>query len=169
MIFLLIADIFSVSSVLFIRARYFQAFKIPAGSMRMTLIEGDRILVSKSSKYVPQRGDVLVFVYPEDRTRDFVKRVIGLPGETIEIKDGKILINDHAIDDPRISKRYYYNYGQYGQVGQKVLIPEDSYYVLGDNSGSSKDSRYWGFVTKKDIIGKAFKVYWPINRSGVIK
>ena len=161
-----------------------QAFKIPSGSMRLTLLEGDRILVSKLmygpkipfthyrlpgfSK--PTRGDVVVFVYPEDHTKDFIKRLIALGGETVEIRDGHIYVNGQWVEDSRIKNRYYYNCAcPYGHEGLKIKVPEDSYFVLGDNSQSSKDSRYWGFVPKELMIGRAELVYWPLNRIRVIK
>lgn len=161
-----------------------QAFKIPSGSMRLTLLEGDRILVSKLrygakipfTSYrlpgfgEPQRGDVVVFVYPEDRSKDFIKRLIALGGETVEIRDGHIYVNGRLVDDPRIKDRYYYHCAcPYGHEGLKIKVPQDSYFVLGDNSKSSKDSRFWGFVPKKLLIGRAEMIYWPLNRIRVIQ
>ena len=176
---------------LFIRTFIVQAFKIPTGSMRMTLLEGDRILVNKL-RYgpklpfgiklpffkekdrlpgftEPKRGDVVVFVYPEDMKRDFIKRLIAVGGETVEIKEGGIYINDQLIEDPVIRNTYYYNKGEYGETGQKIQVPPNSYFVLGDNSGSSRDSRYWGFVPKELMIGRAELIYWPPQRIRVIK
>ena len=163
---------------MFIRTFFIQAFKIPSGSMRMTLIEGDRLLVNKlrygakvpftSTRLPgfgePQRGDILVFVYPEDRKRDFIKRLIAKGGETVEIRYGDIYINDKLIEDPLINNTYYYNRGSYGEIGRKVKVPEGYYFVLGDNSASSHDSRFWGFVPKEDVIGRAELIYWPLNR-----
>ncbi len=168
---------------LFIRTFIIQAFKIPTGSMRVTLIEGDRILVNKLAygpkipltKWRlpgyshPQRGDVIVFTYPEDRKRDFIKRLIAVGGETLEIRQGRILIDGQPVDDLVIRNIYYYNRGAYGVEGEKITVPADSYFVLGDNSGSSKDSRYWGFVPKELLIGKAQVIYWPLNRIRFIK
>jgi signal peptidase I len=95
---------------------------------------------------------------------------VGLPNETIEIRNGKILINGVAIQEPAVlTKIHYYNRGAYGDKGQVIEIPADSYYVLGDNSSASRDSRYWGFVPKKYLEGKAYKIYFPFNRSGAIK
>lgn len=168
---------------IFIRTFIIQAFKIPTGSMRMTLLEGDRILVSKLrygalvpfTKWRlpgfgrPQRGDVVVFVYPEDPKRDFIKRLIAFGGETVEIKEGDIYINGKLMIDPVLKNFYYYNKGSYGRENQKIIVPKDSYYVLGDNSGSSKDSRYWGFVPKDFLIGRAEIIYWPPTRIRLIK
>lgn len=170
---------------LFIRQFIIQAFKIPTGSMRATLVEGDRILVNKfiygakipftdlrlPDLREPKRGDVIVFIYPQDPKKDFIKRLIALPGETVEIKSGGIYINEVYNKEPLISNRYYYNRPEsaYGRQGQAIKVAEDSYYVLGDNSSSSQDSRYWGFVPKKNVLGKAMLIYWPINRMRLIK
>jgi signal peptidase I len=160
-----------------------QAFKIPTGSMRTTLLEGDIILVNKfvyGAKIPftelrlprlrePKRGDVIVFIYPENPKKDFIKRLVGLPGEILQIKNGTVYINDRPLLDQLFSKRYYYNRGEWGEEGMRVNIPKDSYFVLGDNSASSQDSRYWGFVPKKNILGKAMLIYWPLQRIRVIK
>ena len=166
-----------------IRTFVVQAFKIPTGSMRMTLQEGDLILVNKfvygakvplSNYYLPalrepRRGDVVVFIYPEDKKKDFIKRLVGLPGETVEIKSGSIYINDLPAEEPIFKQIYYYNRGDFAAEGQKVTVPKNSYFVLGDNSVSSKDSRYWGFVPKENLLGQALVIYWPIHRIRTIK
>jgi len=166
-----------------IRPFIVQAFKIPTGSMRPTLLEGDLILVSKFiygakvpfTKYRlpklrdPQRGDVIVFIYPEDKKKDFIKRLVGLPGDTVEIRSGTVYINDKPLLDPAFNKRYYYNRGDLAKEREVVIVPEGGYFVLGDNSGSSKDSRYWGFVPKENVLGKAIVIYWPPLRIRAIK
>jgi len=166
-----------------IRTFVIQAFKIPTGSMRMTLLEGDLILVNKfiygakvplanlrlPALREPKRGDVVVFIYPEDKQKDFIKRLVGLPGDTVEIKSGSIYINDQPIKERIFSQIYYYNRGDFAAEGQKIVVPKDSYFVLGDNSLSSKDSRYWGFVPKDNLLGEALVIYWPLNRIRVIK
>jgi signal peptidase I len=168
---------------LFIRAFIVQAFKIPTGSMRPTLLEGDLILVNKFiyGAKVPftewrlpqvhplQRGDVIVFIYPEDRKKDYIKRLVAFPGETVEIRNGTIYINDKPLMEPVFNQKYYYNRGDLALEGSKIKVPEGNYFVLGDNSASSKDSRYWGFVPHKNILGKAMMIYWPIQRIRVVK
>lgn len=164
--------IIAIILALIIRTFIVQAFKIPTGSMRPTLMEGDRILVSKFIyKFKkPERGDVIVFVSPEDKKKDFIKRLVGLSGESVEIANGTVLIDDKAIgSDSVIKERYYYNRGDFGREEQAVKIPDDAYYALGDNSISSRDSRYWGFLPKKYLIGKAFLIYWPPTRIRLIK
>ena len=152
---------------MFIRTFFFQAFKIPSRSMEPTLQVGDRLLANKIIYRFrkPERGEVIIFRYPENRRRDFVKRLVGLPEEKVEIHNGKIYI-DGKEENP-LNIRYYYSEGPYGE--NKVLVPPHFYYVLGDNSRNSKDSRYWGFVPEKDIIGKAFFIYWPFRRFGMIR
>jgi signal peptidase I len=169
---------------MFIRTFFIQAFKIPSGSMRPILIERDRLMVNKlrygpkvpftKNKRLPgfsrpQRGDVIVFIYPVDNKRDFIKRLIGLEGETVEIKEGGVYINGKVIEDPRIKNVYYYNRGDYGQEGQKITVPLEHYFVLGDNSGSSSDGRFWGFVPEGNVIGRAEFIYYPFHRWRFIK
>jgi len=169
---------------LFIRTFFIQAFKIPSGSMRPTLLEGDKIMVNKLlfgpkipfTNYrlpglrEPKRADIIVFIYPEDKKKDFIKRLIAVSGETVEISNGNILINDKLIKDPpQMLKIYYYNRGDYGREGEPLKVPENSYFVLGDNSDSSRDSRYWGFVPKNNIIGRAMFIWWPPWRIQVLK
>ena len=163
---------------MFIRTFFIQAFKIPSGSMRMTLIEGDRLMVNKlrygpkipfTKKHLPgfsepQRGDITVFKFPENPKRDFIKRLIAFGGETVEIRDGEIYIDGKMVEIPAIKNIYYYNRGEYGAEGKPIKIPEGSVYVLGDNSASSHDSRFWGFVPDENIIGRAEFIYWPLNR-----
>ena len=151
---------------LVVRTFIVQAFKIPTGSMRPTLLEGDRILVNK---YIyrfktPERGDVVVFKYPEDPKRDFIKRLAGKGGEKILIRNGRILVNGKEATEDTFGERYYYNEGPFGQEERPQTVPQESYFVLGDNSASSRDSRYWGFVSRHQMVGKAFLVYWPLNR-----
>ncbi len=168
---------------MFIRTFFIQAFKIPTGSMRKTLLEGDHILVNKFiygaripfTKKVrlpglskPKRGDVVVFVYPKDTKKDFIKRLIAFGGEKIEIREGGLYINGKLLDDPIFANIHYYNKG-ISDEGREILVPQDSYFVLGDNSGSSQDSRFWGFVPVENLIGKAQVIYWPLNRIRIIK
>ncbi len=162
-----------------------QAFKIPSGSMIPTFKIGDRIFVNKflySARVPfvnwklpildikePRRGDIIVFVSPEDPRKDFVKRLIAFGGEKVEVKDGRILVNGMALEEPGCKSVYYYNAGDYGQEGKIIVVPANSYFVLGDNSSNSRDSRYWGFVPRKNLVGKAMLIYWPLNRMKLIK
>jgi len=164
----------AVILALIIRTFVVQAFKIPTGSMRPTLIEGDRILVNKFIYRfkTPERGDIIVFKYPEDTKKDFIKRLIALGGETVRIIDGNIWVDGVLIEShKKICQTYYYNKPDtpYGEEDMTIRVPDGSFYVLGDNSASSRDSRYWGFVPKKYLVGKAFLLYWPLTRIRVLE
>jgi signal peptidase I len=173
--------IIAILIALFIRTFIICAYKIPSRSMVPTLLVGDHILVSKFIYGIkipllrktivpisnPQRGDIVVFIYPNDRSKDFIKRVIGVAGDKIEIKNKKIFIND---------KEYKDSYGIYSDsviypasIQNRdnfgpVTVPPKSIFVMGDNRDESLDSRFWGFVNFKDVEGKAFIIYWSWNR-----
>lgn len=161
---LLIAAVLAI----LIRTFIFGPYKIPTGSMKPTFMENDKIFVDKLSYrfHEPQRGDIIVFKYPLDRKKDFVKRLAGLPGETLEIRDGGLIVNGKLMTDPPFGHMTYYNVEQwnFGKSGQVIRIPEGHYFALGDNSSHSADSRQWGFVPRKDLIGKAFMIWWPPQR-----
>ncbi|MFQ5904593.1 MAG: signal peptidase I [Candidatus Binatia bacterium] len=162
---------------LFIRTFIVQAFKIPSGSMIPTLQIGDHILVNKLSygiripfwgRYLmefgtPQRGDVVVFIFPEDRSKDFIKRVIGVGGDLVEIRGKKIYINSRPLEDPHAhfagadpKEGGFHIRDNYGPR----RVPEGHIFVMGDNRDRSYDSRFWGFVNLQDVMGKAFLIYW---------
>ena len=156
---------------LIIRTFVVQAFKIPSGSMRPTLLEGDKLFVNKFIYrfHPPQRGDIIVFKYPVDPKKDFIKRLVGLPGEEVEIRDGKIFVNGQVLTDPNsFGKFYYYKHDPYGGPQDKIHVPENAYYALGDNSANSQDSRFWGFIPAKNLLGKAIFRWWPPRRIGRI-
>jgi len=166
---------------LFIRTFVVQAFKIPSSSMEPTLQVGDHLLVNKfiygirfpliGTKYFqfkkPQRGDIIVFIYPKDRSKDFIKRVIGTEGEKVQIVHNKIHINNQLIDDPwgrfdesAPSSKYLRPMEEYGPV----TVPANSVFVLGDNRDNSQDSRFWGFVNVNEVKGKALIIYFSWDR-----
>ncbi len=148
-----------------------KAYKIPTPSMVPTLNVGDRLLVNRFIYRFkePQRGDIIVFEWPEDRKKDFIKRLIGLPGETIEIANGIIYVNGKAVEVETIRKNDYTNTGKLGGIGQEIKVPDDSYYVLGDNSANSSDSRVWGFIKIKKVKGRAWFVYWPLTKMRLLQ
>ena len=180
--------VIAVIMALFIRTFVVQAFKIPTGSMEPNLLIGDHLIVNKfvfgpgsfERAILPtrdiRRGDVVVFKYPEDPERDFIKRVIGLPGETLELKGRKIHINGKPIDEP------YAHYlprpsddglheltpddvrDAYGPV----VVPQDAYFVMGDNRDNSQDSRYWGFLPRGFVKGRALFIYWSFEPDGSV-
>jgi len=177
------AIILAIVIAFFIRTFVIQAYKIPSGSMKPTLLIGDHILVSKFNYGIklplirstlvplgtPKRGDIVVFIYPEDRSKDFIKRLVGVPGDTIEIRDKKILINGlpykdkHGVYvDPLIIPGSVQPRDNFGPV----TVPEQKLFVMGDNRDESYDSRFWKFVDIKELKGKAFIIYWSWNRDG---
>ena len=166
---LLIAAILAI----FIRTFIFGPYKIPTGSMKPTFMEEDKIFVDKLSYrfHLPERGDIIVFKYPLDRKKDFVKRLAGLPGDSLEIRKGVLLVNGKPMTEPPFSKNTYYNVEdwQFGKSGQVIQVPAGNYFALGDNSAHSADSRQWGFVPKKDLVGRAFMIWWPPQRIKVAK
>ena len=136
-------------------------------AMKPTLVYEDRFLVRKSRKYIPKRGDVVVFKSPEDPDIPFFMRVAALAGETIQIKDGKLYIDGQKIQWRPIVVNDYPPNGN--GIDEPYKVPEDCFYVLGDNSGNSYDSRYLGAIPLSDLIGKAYKIYWPLSRRGPIE
>ncbi|MBW2636913.1 MAG: signal peptidase I [Deltaproteobacteria bacterium] len=172
--------IIAILIALFIRTFLVQAFKIPSGSMKETLLIGDHILVNKFIYGLtipflrktlvpvsdPERGDVVVFIYPIDRSKDFIKRVVGIAGDTIEIKNKKIFINGAPSNDAHGVYKDNLIYPRAMQPRDNfgpVTVPEGSLFVMGDNRDQSLDSRFWGFVNLKDVLGQAFIIYWSWN------
>lgn len=141
-----------------------QAFWIPSGSMIPTLMPGDRVLVAKFwYRFAePKRGQIVVFRYPLDPTRDFVKRLIALPGESVEIKNGIVYINGEVLEEPYVKNRDFLSM-------EKTIVPREQYFMMGDNRPNSQDSRFWGFVPRNYLLGPAFFRYWPLSRIGVPK
>lgn len=141
-----------------------QNFRIEGQSMEPNFHDGQYLLVSKVDYMlgVPQRGDVVVFIAPTNQEKDFIKRVIGLPGETVEIHEGRILINGKALPQNYTVNTGTYNYGP-------VSVGAEELFVLGDNRNYSSDSHSWGMLPRKDLIGKAWVSYWPPQQWAVIQ
>jgi signal peptidase I len=174
------AIIIAILIAVVVRTLVVQAYKIPSPSMVPTLLVGDHLLVNKFIYGVkipllrrtiipvtdPKRGDIVVFIYPQDRSKDFIKRVIGVGGDKIEIRNKKILINDRPYED-RIG--VYSDPVSYPAIVQPrdnfgpVTVPQKALFVMGDNRDQSLDSRFWGFVELKDVEGKAMIIYWSWN------
>ena len=175
-----------------------QAFKIPSGSMIPTLLIGDHILVSKLSYGIqwpsqcklqavfppincfaslaliefgkPQRGDIIVFRFPEDEEKDFIKRIVGTPGDTVQLRNKAVLVNGVVLEDKSFTQRIDPGVID-GTINPRdnfgpVTVPEGAYFVMGDNRDQSLDSRFWGFVREEKIRGKAFRIYWSWNGQG---
>ncbi len=171
----------AVILALVIRALIVQAFTIPSGSMMDTMLVGDYILVNKflygaelpfvewrvPGLRLPQRGDIIVFKYPQDERRDFIKRIIGTPGDRVQIRGRTVFVNGRPLTepytkfaDPAWSRSGQETYCGYAYGCDATTVPPDSYFVMGDNRDNSQDSRYWGFVKRDKIKGKAFLIYW---------
>ncbi len=156
-------------SISLLKRNVVQTFKIPSGNMQPTLEPGDRILAKKSVNYVPRRGDVIVYRYPKDRSKSYIGRVVALGGESIEIGDGNVYINGLKLEDSAVQEIRYLSVGQFEAEGRPFSVPDGSLFVLGDNTRNSRDSRYWGPLPAADVIGRAYKIYWPMNRAGPIQ
>lgn len=199
-------EAFAIAGILafIIRTFLFQAFKIPSGSMIPTLLVGDHIIVEKFlynteipfiSKKIREikHGDVIVFEYPKNPNKDFIKRAIGLPGDTVELKNGVLYINNVEIKEDFKEDVSYENRDFSGKIFNETIdsiqhltlhqvprsmisidygpiqVPENSYFVMGDNRDNSSDSRIWGFVNRRAIKGKAFIIYWSWGNNNAFR
>jgi signal peptidase I len=176
--------VIAVILALFVRTWAVQAFKIPTGSMENNLLVGDHLLVNKFA-FAPtlgglervimpvrsvRRGDVVVFKYPDEPERDFIKRVIGLPGETLELRNKRVYINGQPLDEPYV---HFLDPSPSGEstsfdVRERygpVRVPEGQFFVMGDNRDNSQDSRYWGFLPADYVKGRALVIYWSYDGS----
>ena len=175
--------VIAVILALFVRTWAVQAFKIPTGSMENNLLVGDHLLVNKfvfaptasaiERALLPvreiKRGDVIVFKYPKEPERDFIKRVIGLPGETVELRNKKVYINGTPLDEPYVhfldpadDAQEVTSFDVRERYGP-VQVPAEHYFVMGDNRDNSQDSRYWGYLPRGYIKGEALMIYWSYD------
>jgi signal peptidase I len=172
----------AVILALFVRTWVLQAFKIPTGSMENNLLIGDHLLVNKMV-FAPAptpverallpltdiaRGDVVVFKYPEEPERDFIKRVIGLPGETIELRERRVYVDGRPLDEPYVLLLPELPGEDAGGDDVRVRygpveVPADHYFMMGDNRDNSQDSRYWGFLPRRYVKGRALMIYWSFE------
>ena len=173
----------AVILALFIRTFVVQAFKIPTGSMEPNLLVGDHLLVNKfvfapvaypaERALLPmrelRRGDIVVFKFPEDPERDFIKRVIGLPGDTLELRNREVYVNGQKLTEPYA--HYLFPVGESGEATSfdvrerygPVTVPDGHYFMMGDNRDNSQDSRYWGFLPAHYVKGRALTIYWSFE------
>jgi signal peptidase I len=180
------ALVVAVILAIIIRAFFFQAFKIPSSSMEPTLLVGDHILVSKFIYGVripftdtrwprftsPSHGDVIVFIYPADRTKDFIKRVIGVGGDTIEIRNKKVIRNGKEISEPyahHFDNRIFPGGTNPRDNMGPVTVPKGYLFVMGDNRDFSHDSRFWRFVPLADVKGEAFLIYYSAKQFPLVR
>jgi signal peptidase I len=175
--------IIAVVLALVIRTFVVQAFKIPSGSMEDTLLIGDHILVNKLSYGLqipfldskvrifglmddPERGDIIVFPFPRDPSRDFIKRVVGLPGDRVEVRQHRAFINGEPLKEPyvKLDERAVTHPSRYSHWGPEV-VPAGKLFVMGDNRDNSADGRDWGFLDSSQVKGRAFIIYWSWDSS----
>jgi signal peptidase I len=158
--------IFALAVAVFIVMFVVQPVKVEGTSMQPRLVDQERIFVNRFIYRFSEihRGDVVVFWYPRDTAKSFIKRVIGLPGDLVEIRRGQVLVNGARIDEPYLRPEYR-DRESFG----RVIVPPGHYFVLGDHRNSSNDSRNWGFVPRELIYGKAIFSYWPVSRIGLVE
>ncbi len=162
------AIVFALAIFVIVYLFLFQPNQVKGSSMYPTFKDGEYILTDKISYRIgdPARYDVVVFKSPKDQDVDFIKRVIGLPGETVRVEGGKTYLNNKLLAEPYLASNVYTAGGLFLRDGQTLTIPEGEYFVMGDNRPHSSDSREWGLVTKDEFIGKVFFRYFPFDRFG---
>jgi len=163
--------VWAVILAVLIRTFVVQAFWIPSGSMLPTLQEYDRVLVAKFWNWfiAPSRGSIYVFRSPEAPARDFIKRIVAIPGDTVDIRNGIVYINGYPIDEPHINRDNYTMRPSRLYPIVPFTVPPDKFFTLGDNRPNSQDGRFWGYVHARDLHGPAFFRYWPLARIGLLR
>ncbi|MBU2632816.1 signal peptidase I [Patescibacteria group bacterium] len=165
--FLMAAAVFLVIYVFL-----FRPFEVKGESMFPSFLNDEYVLTNLITLKFgePQKGDVVVFKSPLDAEKDYIKRIIGIQGDSIMIKDGSVYVNNVIFNEEQYLNPAIKTYGgAFARDGEAVVVPEDEFFVMGDNRPYSSDSREWGFVKKGGLIGKSFFVYWPLDRMGIIK
>lgn len=163
--------VFAVAIFLFVYLLVLQPHKIKGDSMQPNYPDGEFLLTDKVTYRFgePKRGDVVVFEAPVAEGEEYIKRIIGLPGERVSVKQGKIYINGKILNETYLKNTVFTLGGAFLGDGSEVSVPSGEYFVLGDNRPASSDSRTWGFVTKNKITGRAWVIYWPPEKTGVVK
>lgn len=163
--------VFAIAIFLFLYLLVLQPHKIKGQSMEPNFDDGEFLLTDKVTYRFsePERGDVIVFEAPGTNGDEFIKRIIGLPGEDVSIVNGKITINGQTLNEDYLPDTLITKGGRFLKEGQSVTVPENHFFVLGDNRTASSDSRSWGFITKEEITGRAWVTYWPPPKLGVIE
>lgn len=167
-----IIQVIVVSMSIFIVVYLFlmQPHQVKGNSMYPTFHDGEYLMTDKLSykRREPNRGEVIVFKAPVNESFDFIKRVIGVPGDTVMVKEGHVYLNGQLLAEPYLPPDYVTRAGTFMHEGVEVTVPENNILVMGDNRGHSSDSREWGFVPDGNIVGRAFFRYWPANRAGLV-
>lgn len=161
---IVVSLVIAVIVILFI----YQPVKVEGTSMMPSLVDQERIFINKFVYKFGvgsiDRGDTVVFWFPADPTKSYIKRIIGVPGDTVEVRNGTVFVNGHALEEGYVPEEYRDH-----SFMARVRVPEDQYFVLGDHRNSSNDSRSWGMVPRRYIYGKAVFVYWPPDKMGVLR
>jgi len=162
--------VFAVSIFLFLYLLVMQPHKIKGNSMQPNYPDGEYLLTDKVSYRFnePKRGDVVVFEAP-DGEDEYIKRIIGLPGERVSLIEGKIHVNGQPLNESYLSDMLYTNGSLFLKDGDEVVVPQNEFFVMGDNRPYSSDSRSWGFVPKNKITGRAWIIYWPPQKAGKVQ
>ena len=149
----------------------FQPHQVSGSSMYPNFEDGEYLLTDKISYRLrePKRGDVVIFTAPQDTEHDYIKRIIGMPNESVKVESGKIFINGAILNETYLPSHFSTFPGAFTAQGQTIFVPADQYFVLGDNRNNSSDSRAWGFVPKKNLVGKISFRYWPVDHLGKIQ
>lgn len=160
--------VFAIGIFFFVYLLIMRPHKIKGMSMYPNYPDAEYLLTQKVTYYLhpPKRGDVVVFTPPVDNQEEFIKRIIGLPGEKIKVTNGKVYINDQLLPESYLSSDLYTSGGNFLADGDEYTVPEGQYFVMGDNRPNSSDSRSWGPIAKSAITGKAWFIYWPPKSVG---
>jgi signal peptidase I len=162
--------VFAIAIFLFVYLLVLQPHKIKGDSMQPNYPDGEFLLTDKVTYRFgePKRGDVVVFQAPNIPEEEYIKRIIGLPGETVSVKDGGVYVNGERLNETYLTSTLYTSSGVFATEGKELIVPADNYFVLGDNRPASSDSRAWGFVSAEKINGRAWVVYWPPENVGIV-
>jgi signal peptidase I len=160
--------VFAISLFLFMYLLLFQPHKVKGDSMQPNYPNAEYLLTDKVTYRFnePKRGDVIVFKPPPAPEDEYIKRIIGLPGDRVKVEGGKVYINSKVLREDYLSSTLYTSGGTFLPDGDEITVPKDNYFVMGDNRPYSSDSRSWGFVPKANITGRAWFIYWPPNKIG---
>ena len=172
-VFLDIIETIVIALAIFVIAYLFlfQPHQVRGNSMYPNFHDTDYLLTDKISYRLgnPKRSDIIIFHAPQNEEYDYIKRIVGLPGEKISLsEDNQVLINNQILNEPYLSKDIKTFGGNFLEIGETMTIPTEKYFVLGDNRNHSSDSRDWGFVPRENIVGKAWFRYWPLDQMGLV-
>ena len=163
--------VFAIGIFFFVYLLIMRPHKIKGQSMHPNFPDGEYLLTQKVSYYLhpPKRGDVIVFKPPVSPDDEFIKRIIALPGDRVKVGSGKVYVNEELLNEDYLDDSLYTSGSNFLGDGKEFIVPDSEWFVMGDNRPHSSDSRSWGPITKKDISGKAWLIYWPPNLAGTVK